>query len=371
MDEQKRTQREQVDAKWKAINASLAAIGLGSAQWSVVWISAVFIFGVPIIGALLLFVADLDLVSVWKTMSIGVTGAFGVLGLLTEFKDKEKGKITKWGKISLFGIVASSCLGMAAQFRETSDKELQRQKSANETLALAKKTDAGLVELTRVLSPLDDFSLFIRLNVNCGVELYQRFCAEIIGKSKQFRQHFDDAQTADNGAVNASAIGWSASLKKVAPLGVGIHASSSWWSSWPQWWASGKQATVSFDVRMFAKGIDIASVATAENSKENLRFWISASTNQSLSYNNLEMEYDFEADRLDIVVNGRVQNLTRDNNILSIVDLKGSTMVIFGWILADMKITSFVIKTGRGQVIDVDSTKLLNVNDGMNIYRFP
>jgi hypothetical protein len=378
MDEQKGAQRQQVDANWKAINAGLAAIGLGNAQPSVVWISAVFIFGVPIIGALLLFAADLDLVSAWKTMSIGVTGAFGVLGLLTEFKDKEKGKITKWGKTSLVGIVASSCLGMAAEFKETSDKELQRQKAANEALALAKKTDAGLVELTRVLSPLDDFSLLVRLNVNCGVELYQRFCAQIKEKSNEFRQHFPDAETADDGAVIPTRIVprvSSNSTNKVVlvPLGVWILGSSSWWSSWPEWSAFGKHVTVTLDVRIFSKGTEIVSAASAHNSKENLHFSVAASTSQRMSNNELKMRYDFEADRLDIFINGRVENLTRDNNLLSIVDLNGSTMVIYGSndALADMKITSFVIKTGRGQVIDIDSTKLVNDSISWNIYRFP
>jgi predicted RNA-binding protein YlqC (UPF0109 family) len=43
----------------------------------------------------------MDFVSVWKAFSIVLTGAFGVLGLLTEFKDKATNKITRWGRIAL------------------------------------------------------------------------------------------------------------------------------------------------------------------------------------------------------------------------------------------------------------------------------
>ncbi len=47
----------------------------------------------------------MDFVSAWKASSIVLTGAFGILGLLTEFKEKQTGKITRWGYISLGGIV--------------------------------------------------------------------------------------------------------------------------------------------------------------------------------------------------------------------------------------------------------------------------
>jgi hypothetical protein len=49
--------------------------------------------------------------------SILLTGAFGILGLLKEFKDKETGRITKWGGVSLVGILLSSILGVAAQLQ--------------------------------------------------------------------------------------------------------------------------------------------------------------------------------------------------------------------------------------------------------------
>lgn len=48
----------------------------------------------------------MDFVSVWKALSIVVTGAFGILGLLRDFKDKLTNKITSWGKVSLIGILS-------------------------------------------------------------------------------------------------------------------------------------------------------------------------------------------------------------------------------------------------------------------------
>ena len=40
----------------------------------------------------------LDPLDLWKVGSIALTGSFGVLGLLTEYKHPETKKVTIWGK---------------------------------------------------------------------------------------------------------------------------------------------------------------------------------------------------------------------------------------------------------------------------------
>jgi hypothetical protein len=52
----------------------------------------------------------MDFVSAWKAVSIALTGAFGMVGMLTENKDKETGKLTRWGRVSFGGIVLSTTL---------------------------------------------------------------------------------------------------------------------------------------------------------------------------------------------------------------------------------------------------------------------
>ena len=47
----------------------------------------------------------MDLPSAWKATSILFTGAFGIPGLLKEYRDKAAGKIARWGKLSSGGIV--------------------------------------------------------------------------------------------------------------------------------------------------------------------------------------------------------------------------------------------------------------------------
>jgi hypothetical protein len=53
---------------------------------------------------------QIDFVTAWKAISIALTGAFGILGLATDFKNKHTKKITRWGWVSLIGIVVSSSL---------------------------------------------------------------------------------------------------------------------------------------------------------------------------------------------------------------------------------------------------------------------
>jgi hypothetical protein len=59
------------------------------------------------------------LVNFLKIASMLATGGFGALGLLTKYKD-DTGKITKWGKLALTGIVFSSISSMSLFILESS-----------------------------------------------------------------------------------------------------------------------------------------------------------------------------------------------------------------------------------------------------------
>jgi hypothetical protein len=119
----------------------------------------------------------MDFVTAWKATSVVLTGAFGILGLLKDFKNKETGQVTKWGRVSLAGILLSSGLGVVAQLKESSDQERSRQATANQTLALAQKTDLAVRDLQRLLSPFDEprFNLFFY--TSCENPKFKTFCS--------------------------------------------------------------------------------------------------------------------------------------------------------------------------------------------------
>jgi hypothetical protein len=113
----------------------------------------------------------IDFVMAWKAISIALTGAFGILGLVTEFKNKHTHKITKWGRVSLVGIIISTVLGVAAQLKESSD-------DAAKALRLAQSSERTLKEISRTLSPLEDPVLTVRLEVACHIDdTIAQFCS--------------------------------------------------------------------------------------------------------------------------------------------------------------------------------------------------
>jgi hypothetical protein len=109
----------------------------------------------------------IDFVTTGKAISIVLAAAFGIVGLLTDFRHKRSRKVTGWGWVSLAGIVVSSTFGVAIQFKESSDQELARNKTAQETLNLAQTTQRTLNHVKRLLSPIVDPQFDLSLVPEC------------------------------------------------------------------------------------------------------------------------------------------------------------------------------------------------------------
>jgi len=112
---------------------------------------------------------EMDFVTAWKASSIVLTGAFGILGLVKDYKDKTTNRITVWGRVSLSGILLSTILGVAAQLKESSD-------NAAKALALAEKTDKTLREVERLLTPIEDPRITLGFRLPCTDAKFERFC---------------------------------------------------------------------------------------------------------------------------------------------------------------------------------------------------
>jgi hypothetical protein len=74
------------------------------------------------------FVAE-HWVLVLKLASLAITGILGVVGLLNDFKDKN-GKLTKWGKISLWGLLFAAFVSLATEIRGYIEQAEQAQQQA-------------------------------------------------------------------------------------------------------------------------------------------------------------------------------------------------------------------------------------------------
>jgi hypothetical protein len=117
-----------------------------------------------------------DPVAVWKAISIVLTGAFGILGLLTEFKNKKTNRVTVWGYISLAGIVVSTVFGTYFQLKESSD-------NADKAFTLAQNTEETLKQVDRLLTPIEEPLVSISFKVPCTNIRYKSFCTQVRGKT--------------------------------------------------------------------------------------------------------------------------------------------------------------------------------------------
>jgi hypothetical protein len=79
-----------------------------------------------------------------KVSSLIATGLFGALGLLTKYRDPE-GKITKWGKVALGGILISSITSLSLFILETSKAKAKAIEDQAKAAATAQKLETILV----------------------------------------------------------------------------------------------------------------------------------------------------------------------------------------------------------------------------------
>jgi hypothetical protein len=119
----------------------------------------------------------MDFPTAWKASSIVLTGAFGILGLVKDYKNKETNRLTRWGTISLAGIIISTLLGVVAQLQESSD-------NADKALALARKSDSTLRDIEKALSPIEDPQVSVQFRVDCDSANFKLFCTKTEARRK-------------------------------------------------------------------------------------------------------------------------------------------------------------------------------------------
>lgn len=92
------------------------------------------------------------LLSILKVISEGLTAGFGVFGLMTEFKDREK-KITRAGRIALIGIVATFIVSGVIAVLENANARAEERAHA-----------AEVKRLSRPLTKFEVSAFFVRIS---------------------------------------------------------------------------------------------------------------------------------------------------------------------------------------------------------------
>jgi len=113
----------------------------------------------------------------WALIAVAIAGATGIVGILWEVRDKKTHKITIWGR-TLFCITILSTAGaFVAQVLANRASEARNKKAQEETIQLLTHTRQGIVELSRILQPLDQPTIVISVDLACGAAAYEAFCA--------------------------------------------------------------------------------------------------------------------------------------------------------------------------------------------------
>ncbi|MBX3568803.1 MAG: hypothetical protein KF914_12150 [Rhizobiaceae bacterium] len=120
--------------------------------------------------------------SALKFVSIGSTLGFGVLALLTKYKD-EDGKTTKWGKIALIGVFATGLISAATQSIEIARSNQARIASEEKTQRDIEANSRLLDQINRSLNPLVDVTASFWIRVPSDEPrlkaFFDRFRAEV------------------------------------------------------------------------------------------------------------------------------------------------------------------------------------------------
>jgi len=251
---------------------------------------------------------SIDPVTAWKAMSIALTGAFGILGLLKDFKNKHTNKVTIWGWVSLFGIIVSSVGGIVAQLKESSD-------NAAQALALAKKADTTLTEIERGLSTLEEPKIGFVFDIDCDSSKYATFCTSISNESR----------------VNAA--------------GGSIF---DYWNDFP-----GGQVSWTFTVGMFINPEDAQAFIDA---KPVACDWCTRFvTSNHGTGNTFRSSAAAENNLVRMwIVDNKADIVVGSGNLKSVLDLPGATVVInqlFDDDLDVLNIKSFILRVKNGQWI--------------------
>jgi len=98
-------------------------------------------------------------ITLLRLLAAAFSGAFGVLGLLTNYRDEKTKRITRWGRIALVGIVVSTAVALLTQGLEHWREQNKSISAAIEARDASRRAEATLNNINRLLQPLKDIKV--------------------------------------------------------------------------------------------------------------------------------------------------------------------------------------------------------------------
>lgn len=135
--------------------------------------------------------------AVCKALGITATAGFGVVGMLTDFRDKTTQRVTRWGRVALFGAATSAVISLVIHGAEVWKSRSEAAASAAKTQAELVRSNELLTQVSRTLERVDPEQIRLGVGVlvpirQAGFEAYKRrLDAKIDDLSKQLERSGD------------------------------------------------------------------------------------------------------------------------------------------------------------------------------------
>lgn len=126
-----------------------------------------------------------------KIIASALSGVFGAIGTIHEYKQKD-GRVTKFGKIALWGLSISVFFAVSAQIFEATRDQLTARNAAEEALRATQQMQDLLEGVDRNLRRIESYRVFLVVNANSvEVDTYVEFLKPLV-KSAMENGPFSD-----------------------------------------------------------------------------------------------------------------------------------------------------------------------------------
>jgi hypothetical protein len=270
-----------------------------------------------------------------KTLGAAISAAFGMLALMTEFKDDKK-HVTRAGQAALYGILGGFLLSTITGVIDYHKERTSQRDAAQKTLEAVARSEVTIQNIDRLLQPLGD----IRVSFNFLVQESSRakkYIAEIKKNSlAAIKNYQEDGDFGDHG-ITVMPYGdgrYGFDPKRVWVVSIDGNA-----PTLPSYMGPNDDLyirNIGFEVMFFSKRTDPKAFSKAKVSwpKPDYRFKVyAASIGRDAK---LDMDYYPEDKTIELAAGDLPVTVEEDNGaITSVRDLSDSLMVVHVFVKND------------------------------------
>jgi len=285
----------------------------------------------------------------WKEIAVVFAGVFAIVSAIFDLKDKRTGKITIWGRVFFALTILSMIGGFYAQWRDNTTEEKRNKKAQDDMISLLRRTERSVYDLSRLLQPIGKPRMTLFLRPDCNNAQYKRFCeaAKLEGRRE-------------------------AAVLHISGQFIIQHVD---WSSLPHSVLVGNVFAYFFKDAAATEKFFSAGCLNCDNAGDMYLDVFVTSEKIHSQTKTVSVFYDTGTNEMFLLASQK--SLTphvHNDNILSVIDIPGSTMVLSGgnMLLNDLTLTNVTIDTSHGQTIKISTLQPRYVGARrVFVYHFP